>query len=207
MFRCVFRVQYKIMYYVVALGNPGDDYKKTRHNVGFAALDFIVTELDLPQFVSKSKYGGRYSEMTLEGVEVAFLYPDTFMNHSGTAVKKLVPLNQLSQLIVLYDDVALPLGAVRISFDRGDGGHNGLKSIINTLNSKEFLRVRIGVAATSFWTGKIKVVASESLAKFVLGKFTGKEERVLQEQVFPLVLRVIRTIVSSGKEKAMNTYN
>ena len=195
------------MYYLVALGNPGEEYKKTRHNVGFAALDFIVSKLGLPTPVQKSQYAGLCSEATIGGREVVFLYPDTFMNHSGSAVKKLVPKSELSQLIVLYDDVALPLGEVRVSFDRGDGGHNGIKSIITTLQSKEFIRVRIGVAATSFWTGKVKAVVGEVLAKFVLGKFTSKEDAILQKEVFPTVLKVVETILVSGKDKAMNEFN
>lgn len=195
------------MYYLVALGNPGDEYKKTRHNVGFAALDFIVSELHLPSPVKSSQYAGLFSEAQIDGIDVALLYPETFMNHSGSAVKKLVPRQEISKLIVLYDDVALPLGEVRISFDRGDGGHNGLKSIIGTMQTKEFIRVRIGVAATSFWTGKVKTVAGDVLAKFVLGKFTSKEEKQLESEVFKTVLAAVKTIVVSGKEKAMNQFN
>ncbi len=195
------------MYYVVALGNPGEEYKKTRHNVGFAALDYIVSELRLPAPVKSLQYAGLFGEGRITDTDVAFLYPETFMNHSGSAVKKLVPRQEISNLIVLYDDVALPLGEVRISFDRGDGGHNGIKSIIETMQSKEFVRVRIGVAATSFWTGKVKLVSGAILAKFVLAKFTSKEQKQLEEDVFKRVLEAIKTIVSQGKEKAMNEFN
>ncbi len=195
------------MYYVVALGNPGEEYKKSRHNVGFAALDYIVSELRLPTPVKSSQYAGLFSEVRIAETDVALLYPDTFMNHSGAAVKKLVPRQEISNLVVLYDDVALPLGEVRISFDRGDGGHNGIKSIIETLQSKEFIRVRIGVAATSFWTGKVKPVAGAVLAKFVLAKFTNKEQKQLEEDVFKRVLEAVKTILTEGKEKAMNEFN
>jgi peptidyl-tRNA hydrolase, PTH1 family len=200
-------VQYSHMYYLVALGNPGDEYTKNRHNVGFVALDFFIKTFGLPQPIKSSQFAGRFVTCVVAGEEVSLLYPETFMNHSGSAVKKLVPTTEFSKLIVLYDDVALPLGEVKVSFDRGDGGHNGIKSIISSLNSKDFIRVRIGVGATSFWTGKIKPLSGEVLPKFVLSNFSGREVTKLTEEVFPKVNEVVRTILTKGYVQAMNTYN
>jgi PTH1 family peptidyl-tRNA hydrolase len=195
------------MYYVVALGNPGEEHVKNRHNVGFMALDFIVAKLGLPTPNKSSQYAGLFSEGVVETQDVVFLYPDTFMNHSGTAVKKLVPKNEISNLVVLYDDVALPLGEVRVSFDRGDGGHNGIKSIIGALGSKGFIRVRIGIAQASFWTKKTKALSGEALPKFVLSNFNGRELTKLNEEVFPKVKEILTTICRDGYAKAMNVYN
>ncbi len=195
------------MYYVVGLGNPDSEHKKNRHNVGFLALDFVLEKLGSPTPEKSSVYSGKFSSTKFENEEVLFLYPDTYMNHSGSAVKKLVPSDEISNLVVLYDDVALPIGEIRISFDRGDGGHNGIKSIISNLNSKEFVRVRIGVAQASFWTGKIKPLSGEALPKFVLSNFSVKESEKLEEEVFPRVLEAIKLILSEGYSKAMNQFN
>lgn len=195
------------MYYLVALGNLGQEYEDTRHNVGFKAVDFFVAALGLPKASKSAQYSGRFSQGVVEGEDISLLYPETFMNHSGVAVRKLVPQGDISQLIVIYDDIALPLGEVKISFDRGDGGHNGLKSIINSLNSKEFIRVRIGIAPTTFWTGKTKTLTGEELTRFVLGKFSSREQEKLSKEVFPLVQEALCEIIRDGYVKAMNNYN
>lgn len=194
------------MHYIVALGNPGSEYESTRHNVGFMALDCIVDFFNLPKPTKSSQYAGKVSESKIEGENIFLLYPDTFMNHSGSAVKKMVPKDEISNLVVIYDDIALPLGEVKISFDRGDGGHNGIKSIISALGSKEFTRVRIGVGPTSFWTGKIKPLGRSELSRFVLGKFTRREQVKLTE-VFATVRDAVGVIVKDGYVKAMNVYN
>lgn len=203
----VIRVQYIYMYYIVALGNPGLEYKDTRHNVGFLALDFIVNSLGLPKLNKSAEYSGRFSEGVIEREEVMLLCPETFMNHSGVAVKKMVPQDSISNLIVLYDDIALPFGEIKVSFDRGHGGHNGLKSIINALGSREFIRVRIGIAPTSFWTGKTKNFSGDELSRFVLSKFTKKEQEKLNKEVFPIAQKAVVEIVKEGHVKAMNVYN
>jgi PTH1 family peptidyl-tRNA hydrolase len=194
------------MNYIVALGNPGEEYVGTRHNVGFAALDFIIADLGLPAATKSAAYAGRVSVGSVSGEEVSMLFPETFMNHSGSAVKKLVSVKEAEKLIVLYDDVALPLGELRISFGRGDGGHNGIKSIIASLGTKDFVRVRIGVGPTTYWTGKIKTLSGEALPKFVLGKFT-KREQVKLAEVLVVVCDAVVVSVREGYVKAMNTYN
>ncbi len=195
------------MYYVVALGNPGEEYINNRHNVGFKALDFIIESFDFPSLEKSNDFLGKHTSGIVENESVSFLYPETFMNHCGQAVRKFVPDQEISNLIVLYDDVALPFGEIKVSFDRGDGGHNGIKSIISSLNSRAFIRVRIGVGITSFWTGKIKPLSGEALPKFVLGNFTSSEKNKLKEEVFPKVLEAVTLTVKEGYVKAMNTLN
>ena len=194
------------MNYIVALGNPGDEYVGTRHNIGWAMADVLVAEFGLTAPVSSSKYQGLYSYGSIGKEEVNILYPTTFMNNSGTAVKRLVPASELNQLIVLHDDVDLPLGEIKISTSRGAGGHNGVKSIIAEMGSNEFVRIRIGVAQKSFFTGKIKRPAGEKLPRFVLAKFTRSEDKVVQE-IEKLVAQAVALIVKEGPAVAMNKYN
>ena len=193
-------------YYIVALGNPGEKYQDTRHNVGWGMLDYVVEKTGLPEVVLNSTYAGRVSSGMVSKVEVTVLYPETFMNHSGTAVKKLVPKADIERLVVIYDDIDLPLGEVKISVGRGDGGHNGIKSIISSLGSKEFTRIRVGIAPVSFWTGKMKRPAGATLPKYVLGRFNKKENEKL-EAVREKVLDIIKTILEGGTEMAMNKFN
>jgi PTH1 family peptidyl-tRNA hydrolase len=194
------------MQYIVGLGNPGKQYSETRHNVGWLILDGFIAATGLPSPVASSKYAGRLSEGVVAGSEVSCLYPDTFMNKSGSAVAKLVPRAAARRLIVLYDDVDLPLGEVRVSFGRGDGGHNGIKSIVSSLGTKDFVRVRIGICPKSFWTGAPKRPQGAKLPKYVLGKFTTRELRVVEE-VSGVVKEVIATILADGHEAAMNRFN
>lgn len=131
------------------------------------------------------------------------------MNHSGTAVAKLVPTNAVDKLIVLYDDIDLPLGSVKVSFGRGDGGHNGIKSIITSLHTKDFIRVRIGIARATVWpweTGDVRRPKGSSLATYVLGTFSKKEVTIVAELAHWLP-DVVKTIVCDGREIAMQNYN
>lgn len=195
------------MYYVVGLGNPGEAYTYTRHNIGFLALDEIIKKYGLPEPVLNSRSAGRVCVGMMGEAEVQLLYPETFMNKSGSAVKKVVPKDAIDNLVVLYDDVALPLGEVKVSFGRGDGGHNGIKSIAESLGSKDFIRIRIGVAPTSFWTGRIKTVNGGDRAKFVLGKFGRSETDLVHKAVLPKVAEVVLAVLENGYVKAMNQYN
>ncbi len=192
------------MLYIIGLGNPGKEYEHTRHNVGWMVLDYLVS-LSLPSPVSSSKYAGRISAGVLAGEEVMLLYPDTFMNKSGSAVKKLVPKGQEGNLVVVYDDVDIPVGEIKVSFGRGDGGHNGIKSIVASLGTKEFTRVRIGIAPKSFF-GRTKRPTGDRLPKHVLGDFKRREQKDLQAGLEKARV-AIETIVNEGVEKAMNDCN
>lgn len=195
------------MVYIVGLGNPGKEYEGTRHNVGWMSLDEIRKEVGFGEPVRSSKFSGNIVEGVLGNDEAVLLYPDTFMNNSGSAVKKLVPKDKENELIVIYDDVDVPVGEVKISFGKGDGGHNGIKSIIAELGSKEFTRIRIGIAPKSFWTGKLhRPRAGAAMTRHVLGKFSSREKKDL-ESVFSTVVKMLQTIREEGVDKAMNTYN
>ena len=194
------------MYYIVALGNPGEEYKDTRHNVGFLMLDYLVTKFDWSSPRTRMPYEGLYTEGKIEGVEVVGLFPTTFMNNSGLAVKKLVPPKEVGNLVVIYDDVDLPLGKIKISKNRGDGGHNGIKSIIHYLESKDFIRVRVGIAPLHVETGLPVRPEGERLGSYVLNKFSKRELEEL-ELVKVRVKELIEIMVKEGVVKAMNEGN
>ncbi|MFN3188472.1 MAG: aminoacyl-tRNA hydrolase [Candidatus Paceibacteria bacterium] len=198
------------MHYVVGLGNPGDKYQNSRHNIGWQVLDVLCAEKKLPTPLLEKKYSGMVSEGIIAGLPVLVLYPDTFMNHSGSAVKKLVPPKDAQRLIVVYDDIALPLGVVRISFGRGSGGHNGVVSIANSLGTKDFVRVRIGIGKMGFWPwekkGVVRRPSGEALPKYVLGNFTKREQNILPD-VYSKATVAIIDCITLGYDQAMNIHN
>jgi peptidyl-tRNA hydrolase, PTH1 family len=194
------------MQYIVALGNPGEKYTYTRHNVGWCMADVLRETYQFPEPVYSARYHSRISSGMIGDHEVMVLYPDTFMNHSGVVVKKILSLDPQAVLLVLHDETALPIGQQKISASRGDGGHNGVKSIIAETGHKDFTRIRIGIAPVSLFTGKMKLVHGEALARFVLQEFTRRERQVL-ETMKPLIVEAVRTVVVQGPAAAMNQYN
>lgn len=181
-------------YFVIGLGNPGPRYALNRHNVGFIFLDRYVKKLGCnSNFIREENYellncGGVY-----------LVKPLTYMNISGIAVKTLVIKHRLStdDIIIVYDDVDLPLGKIRVRRKGGAGGHNGLKSIIEVLGTDEIIRVRIGIGPKPEGT---------DLAQFVLSDFSN-EELVLLNKVLDVAVEAVQMIVSEGVQKAMSLYN
>ena len=195
------------MYYVVALGNPGEKYKDTRHNVGWIAVDECLRKWQLPNLVESKALSGNVTEGSVSEKAVKLLYPTTFMNNSGSAVMKLVPKGEEGHLIVVHDDIGLPFGEIKVGKGRGAGGNNGVQSIIDKLGSKDFARVRIGIAPRSFWTGEVKRPASGGpLERFVLKPFTNSEQKQLSD-IYEKICQAIETILSDGVDRAMNEVN
>jgi len=161
------------MVLIVGLGNPGQKFEKTRHNLGFRALDEFLKEFDFPFFKFSRKFNAEISEGFLNGGKIILAKPQTFMNNSGKAVKSLTLNLKPETLIVVHDDIDLPLGEIKISKNRGSAGHKGVQSIIDALKTKDFNRVRIGICPK---TGK-----SKNVEKFVLQNFTKQEEEILKE--------------------------
>ncbi len=194
------------MFYIVGLGNPGTKYAKTRHNIGWLACDAIAEAFKFsdPRLVKKVQ--GQVREGEIQNIPVTMLYPETFMNSSGLAVRTLVPKDAIDRLIVLYDEVDLPVGTIKISYGNGAGGHNGVASLIQELGTKDFIRVRIGVATKGSETGLAIRPAGEDLARYVLGTFTPEEQDVYTK-LFPIITEAVTTIITEGKERAMNRFN
>ncbi len=175
------------MYTLVPLGNPGSRYAHTRHNVARVLLAMIKDEV-----------------MNLPSCEI--MTPSTFMNESGLAVKEYLRYHEGRELIVMYDDKDLPYGTFRISYDRGDGGHNGVKSIIDTLGTKEFIRIRIGIAPKDVDGKEVKAPHGTLVHKYVLDPILEEEEELLRT-IASRVLGALQTIVKDGYIKAMEVYN
>jgi peptidyl-tRNA hydrolase, PTH1 family len=197
------------MFYLVGLGNTGTEYANTRHNVGWLVLDALCERHQIPEARLQNSVSGRVTEGKIAGVPVSVLYPETMMNNSGTAVRKFVSGAETKQLVILYDDIDLPLGEVKVSFGRGNGGHNGIKSVIEKLGTRDFVRVRIGIGKEGFWPwqkGQVKRPQGDQLPRYVLGKFTKRELTEL-EKVSSYVDTIVSTIVQDGYVTAMNKHN
>lgn len=179
---------------IVGLGNPGEEYQNTRHNAGRIVVGLVEKKLEKESSKLKIK-------------SLKFLLPDTFMNNSGPAVAKaLAGKKALKDLIVIYDDIDLPIGKIKISFNRSSGGHNGLASIIKAVKSEEFLRIRIGICPTTP-TGKMKKPKGEdAVIKFILGEFKKPELEELKK-LSKKISEAVECIYTEGKDKAMSLYN
>lgn len=195
------------MHLIVGLGNPGKEYMETRHNVGWTMLAHFIEHEGLPSFVLSAKYSASVSLGVIQEKDVLVMLPQTYMNRSGVAVKKACLLQKgvPVEIVVVYDDIDLPVGSIKISHGRGAGGHNGVQSIIDTLGTKEFTRVRVGIGQK----GILEVLRrprGEALSKYVLGEFTKSEQEVLKE-VSERVHAALILIVTEGVAAAMNALN
>lgn len=195
------------MHYIVGLGNPDEEHEGTRHNTGRIVLSHFLKKQHLPLPVSSVKYASLISESEIGGEKVLILWPETYMNRSGSAVSKAVKSAKMAQkLIVVYDDIDLPLGTVKISYGRGSGGHKGVESIIRALKTKNFARIRVGVTPTTP-AGKLKKPKGEQkIIAFLLSDFKKPEREILQK-ASKRVSEAIETIVTDGLARAMNRFN
>lgn len=191
--------------YIVGLGNPGKEYAHTRHNAGRLVLEMIAgTSTD---FRNDKKSNADIGGVLLGDTKTTFILPNTFMNNSGQSVAPFVKsAKDLSKLVVVYDELDLPIGKIKISFNRSSGGHNGLSSIIKVVKSEEFVRVRIGVSPSTP-TGKLKKVTGTGTGQaFLMKEFTPKQMDALKK-VSKTVKEALDVLVTEGKDKAMTEFN
>ena len=183
---------------IVGLGNPGDKYAATRHNVGFLTVERLAQQEKLD--IKKIKFKSLICDMVLEGKRCMLMKPSTFMNNSGEAVGECARFYNIApeHIIVIYDDINFDPGIMRIRKQGSDGGHNGMKSIIYHLNSNAFPRIRIGIGA--------KPHPDYDLADWVLSKFSEQEVKAL-EPAIDNACDAIRLIVGGKIDEAMNRYN
>lgn len=194
------------MFVFVGLGNPGDEYARSRHNTGRMILEGIAKQNDI-SISSIGKYTAHVGKGKIEGEQTLFLLPDTYMNKSGSSVKTAVLTpKQAESMVVVYDDLDLPWGALRIAFGRGSGGHNGVESIIKSLKTKDFIRVRVGVAPTTLSGNIRKPKGDDAVVKFLMSDF-GKKEMEDYRAIEKKVAEALECIVSAGYQVAMNKYN
>ncbi|MBK5215543.1 MAG: aminoacyl-tRNA hydrolase [Candidatus Pacebacteria bacterium] len=195
------------MMLVVGLGNPGKEYELSRHNTGRIILEHIAKGNDFSEWKNDMKLKSLRAKGELGSEKVDFLLPETFMNNSGNAVSQLIDNpKKLKNLIVVYDDIDLPLGSLKISFNRSSGGHNGVESIIKKVKSREFVRIRVGIAVSTP-NGKLKKPkGEEAVLKFLLGNFKEDELKEIKK-ISKKIQEAIIILSSEGKEKAMSLYN
>lgn len=192
---------------IVGLGNPGEEYDRTRHNAGRMAVEFFAKKNDASAWREDAKAHATVTKGAVGKNLFAALLPDTFMNKSGAAVVKYVKsVKAAAKMIVVYDDLDLPLGKIKLSFDRGSGGHKGVESITRGVKTKKFTRIRIGVSKATP-SGKIrKPEAGDEVTDFILGRFRDTEMEELKK-VFKKVSEAIETTMTEGHVIAMNQFN
>ena len=183
------------MFLIVGLGNPGKEYDGTRHNIGFAAVDYIADKYNIE--LNRIKFKGVFGEGFIDGKKVILLKPTTYMNLSGESIREVINFYKISneEVIVIYDDISLDVGRLRIREKGSHGGHNGIKSIIANLGTDVFPRVKIGVGAPK-----------GNLVSHVLGKFSEDEIEILRETI-KASSDAVSIMVKSDTKEAMNKLN
>lgn len=183
---------------IVGLGNPGNEYKNTRHNVGFDIIDKIAEKENFPAF--KEKFKGLITEKTIDGEKVILLKPQTYMNLSGDSIIQVIKFYKIdseNDMLIIYDDMDLPLGKLRVKANGSAGGHNGIKSIISHVG-QNFLRAKCGIG---------KAMSKQENISFVLGRFT-KEENEIVEEMFERTVSLVSDINSGLQlDKIMQKHN
>ena len=196
----VYRKQHrkdKMMYLIAGLGNPTREYEKTRHNVGFSVIDVLADKYNID--VSDRKHKALCGRGVIEGEKVLLLKPQTFMNLSGESIREAVDYYKIDpeDIIVIYDDISLEPGQLRIWLKGSAGGHNGIKNIIAHLGTQEFPRIKVGVGAKP---------PKMDLADYVLSRFGAEEQKVMDE-AFGEAAEAAVMMMTTGAERAMNHYN
>ncbi len=195
------------MFIIVGLGNPGEEYINTRHNTGRIILQKIAKDHGFSDW----KEEGKIKALKLEGKigknKAQFILPNNFMNNSGKSVGPLIKSKKdLNSLVVIYDDLDLPVGKIKISFNKSSGGHRGLESIIKNVKSQEFTRIRVGISPVTP-SGKLKKpIGEKAVEKHILGAFKDSELAVLKK-LSKKIGEAIEMIMTESREKAMSVYN
>lgn len=182
---------------VVGLGNPGNAYKRTRHNVGFMVVDQIAEDFSIA--LVKQKFDTVFGRGTVDGVEVVLAKPMAFMNRSGPQVQKIARYYRIlsEDMLVVHDDIDLAFGRIKIKEKGGDGGHKGVRSIIDAFGGGDFVRLRMGVGRPE---------AGISAADYVLGKFT-LQEKINLHRIITEARNAVGTILCKGAKEGMNRFN
>ncbi len=183
---------------IVGLGNPGDEYKQTRHNIGFMLIDRIAKEFNISM---KRKFQGMYGIGEILGKKVYLLKPETYMNRSGISVRDFIDFYKIdiSDIIVAHDDIHITFGSIKLKHNGTAGGHNGIKSMINMLSTQEFKRLKIGVGMDMDMRGGDQ-------SSYVLGKFKSDELKSM-DGILGRSQSAFELILTDGIVKAMNEFN
>lgn len=185
------------MYLIVGLGNPEEEYAKTRHNMGFQTINKLGKEYNIE--INKNKFKGLIGTGTIENEKVLLLKPQTYMNLSGESIKEVMHFYKINEkdLIVIYDDIDIEPGIIKIRKKGGAGTHNGMKSVVQNINTENFIRVRVGIGVPS---------DKSDLISYVIGYVPEKEMETL-DKATTIAKDAIVEIIKNGIDKAMNKFN
>ena len=185
------------MYLIVGLGNPEEEYARTRHNMGFDVINKISEKHDIK--VNKSKFNSLYGTGTIEGEKVILLKPQTYMNLSGNAIRDFMKFYKIlsEDIIVIYDDLDIEPGIIKIRKKGGSGTHNGMKSVVQEIQTEDFPRIRIGIGNPEY---------KNDLLNFILTRISDEEYRIL-EKAQENAVKAIEEIIKNSLDAAMNKYN
>ena len=189
--------------FIIGLGNPGKKYNQNRHNIGFLFLQEFA-KIYSSNFVLKNKIKSNYAEFILDGVVYRMFMPNTFMNNSGEAVRAIIDWFKVDKdkLIVVVDDIDIQLGKIRVRKKGSSGGHNGLRSIINHLNSEEFLRIRIGIGSPPL----IDKDKKYNTISHVLGNFS-KPEKLILDKIFYQMIKSLQKLNDHNEDSIICELN
>ncbi|MBW1696022.1 MAG: aminoacyl-tRNA hydrolase [Deltaproteobacteria bacterium] len=185
------------LWLIVGLGNPGDAYAQTRHNAGFMVADEVAAAYSIP--LHKSAFDSVYGQGVIEGKRVIIVKPMAYMNRSGPSVKKMAKRFKISSrdMLVIHDDIDLAYGRLKIKEKGGDGGHKGLRSIIDAFGCDEFPRIRIGIGRSA---------SEATVTEHVLGAFSATEKKILA-RIIERARDAVITVLVKGTKEAMNRFN
>lgn len=185
------------MYLIVGLGNPENEYAHTRHNMGFDTINQIAKNNNIQ--ITKNKFKGLCESTIIQNQKVILLKPQTYMNLSGESVKEVAEFYNLKpeEIIVIYDDIDIEKGHIKIRKKGGAGSHNGMKSVVEELQSTDFARIRVGIGQPEF---------KSDMINYVIGKVSQKEQEILQQGV-EKAAKAVEEILKNGIDIAMNKFN
>jgi len=185
------------MYLVIGLGNPEEEYNNTRHNMGFNVINKIAKKNEIS--ISRNKFEGLYGDGIIENNKIMLIKPQTYMNLSGKSIKQYIDFYKIDidDIIVIYDDIDIDTGVIKIRKNGGPGTHNGMKSVVHELGTDQFARIRVGIGAPKY---------DEDLINYVIGHIPEEEKEILDKGVEQASEAVIE-IIKNGIECAMNRFN
>ncbi len=204
------------MFYLVGLGNPGSEYENTRHNTGAMVLEVFRKTEELPEWSEDKKRNSLISEGKVGSEKVTLVFPQTFMNNSGQALKGIKELKvktvgkgkdkktEIPNLAVIHDDLDIPFGKYKISFNKSSGGHHGVESIMKMVKSEAFVRVRVGIASSA--SAVTKSQEEKAVEKIILGKFT-PDQMVEFKKLAKNIAEGLHCLIAESREKAMSQYH
>lgn len=190
-------------YVIIGLGNPGTEYAKTRHNAGRLAVERFAKEEGFPDFTPRKPARALVSEGTVEGQKVTLVLPEVFMNDSGKVAPSFVKSKAAAKkLLIIRDELDMPLGAMKMTVGRGSGGHKGAESVMRALKSKDFAQIKIGISGKTAKGAVKKPAHGEKVIKHVIGKWKPEEEAALKKML-KKSSEAVRAFVTDGAERAM----